>query len=146
MEPATVIPIADPRRTRMARLRRLARTGLVSVVGFGRGIWLFPLDTAFRGGAARYGWLRALFIGTPAPLLRTIGRLRAERAAWRATRQVPAYGAFLGASGVDAAGLFPLGVLGELRETDKPSYIDRYGLVERCVGGAVPFRGTTIDE
>ena len=100
-------------------LRRLARTGLASFVGFGRGIWLFPLDVTFKTVGLRYGWLRALFIGTPAPLLRAIGRLRAERAAWRATRRVPAYGAFLEASGVDVAGLFPFGVLGKLPETDK---------------------------
>ena len=36
--------------------------------------------------------------------------------------------------------------LGKLPETDKPSYVDRYGLLDRCVGGAVPFPGTTIDE
>ncbi|HEX6868289.1 MAG TPA: hypothetical protein VF119_05760, partial [Candidatus Limnocylindrales bacterium] len=127
-------------------LRRLTRIGLASFVGFGRGIWLFPLDATFKTVGLRYGWLRALFIGTPAPLLRTIGRLRAERAAWRATRRVPAYGAFLGASGVDVAGLFPLGVLGKLPETDKLGYVDRYGLLDRCVGGTVPFPGTTLDE
>ena len=33
-----------------------------------------------------------------------------------------------------------------LPETDKASYVDRFGLVERCIGGAVPYAGTTIDE
>ena len=87
-----------------------------------------------------------MFIATPPVLLRGIGQLRAERAAWRAARSVPAYGDFLRASGVAVAGLFPLGILGRLPETDKPSYVDRYGLVERCVGGTVPYPGTTIDE
>ena len=127
-------------------IARLARDGFASFVGFGRGIWLFPLDTMFRTVGLRYGWLRALFIATPAPLLRGIGRLRAERAAWRATRRVPAYGRYLRESGVDVDGLFPLGILRHLPETDKATYVDRYGLIERCIGGAVPYPGTTIDE
>jgi phenylacetate-CoA ligase len=123
-----------------------ARNSLASFVGIGRGLWLFPLDTMFRTVGLRYGWLKALFIVTPAPLLRTIGRLRAERAAWRASRRVPAYRRFLEESDVDRAGLFPLGVLDHLPETDKANYVDRYSLFDRCVGGAVPYPGTTIDE
>jgi len=130
----------------MSILRRTARNGLASFVGFGRGIWLFPLDAMFRTVGLRYGWLRTLFIATPAPLLRSIGRLRAERAAWQATRRVPAFGRFLDGSGVDVAGLFPLGILERLPETDKASYVDRYGLMDRCIGGDVPYPGTTIDE
>ena len=130
----------------MMVLKRMARNGLASFVGFGRGIWLFPLDATFRTVGLRYGWLKALFMATPAPLLRGIGRLRAERAAWRATRRVPAYRAFLAGSGVPVAGLFPLGVLGRLPETDKRNYVDRYPLMDRCVGGAVSYPGTTIDE
>jgi phenylacetate-CoA ligase len=42
--------------------------------------------------------------------------------------------------------LFPLGILDHLPETDKRSYVDRFGLLDRCVAGAVPFPGTTIDE
>jgi phenylacetate-CoA ligase len=130
----------------MGFLGRFGRAGFASVVGFGRGIWLFPLDTMFRTVGLRYGWLKALFIATPAPLMRGIGRLRAERAAWRATRRVPAYGRYLAECGVDVAGLFPLGILGHLPETDKKTYVDRYGLMDRCIGGAVPYPGTTIDE
>src|SRR4029450_1322828 len=52
----------------------------------------------------------------------------------------------LAQSGAHVAGLFPLGILRHLPETDKKSYVDRYGLLERCVGGAVPYPGTTIDE
>jgi phenylacetate-CoA ligase len=127
-------------------LARFGRTGSASFVGFGRGIWLFPLDAMFRTVGLRYAWLKALFIATPAPLMRGIGRLRAERAAWRATRRVPAYGRYLADSGVDVERLFPLGILGHLPETDKASYVDRYGLIDRCIGGAVPYAGTTIDE
>ena len=47
-----------------------ARNSLASFVGVGRGLWLFPLDTMFRTVGLRYGWLKALFIVTPAPLLR----------------------------------------------------------------------------
>ena len=126
--------------------RRVARDAFAAFVGFGRGIWLFPLDTMFRTVGLRYGWLKALFSVTPAPLLRGIGRLRAERAAWQATRRVPAYGRYLAESGVDVAGLFPLGILTHLPETDKKTYVDRYGLMDRCIGGAVPYPGTTIDE
>ncbi len=130
----------------MAVIRHLARSALARFVGFGRGIWLFPLDTMFRTVGLRYGWLKTLFIATPAPLMRGIGRLRAERAAWRASRRVPAYRRFLDESGVDVDGLFPLGVLDRLPETDKASYVDRYSLLDRCIGGAVPYPGTTIDE
>jgi phenylacetate-CoA ligase len=139
-------PAADHDEAGGRVIARAARDGFARFVGFGRGIWLFPLDTMFRTVGLRYGWLKALFIATPAPLMRGIGRLRAERAAWRATRRVPAYGAYLRESGVDVDGLFPLGILGHLPETDKKSYVDRYGLMERCVGGAVPYPGTTIDE
>ena len=118
-------------------IARLARDGFASFVGFGRGIWLFPLDTMFRTVGLRYGWLKALFIATPAPLMRGIGRLRAERAAWRATRRVPAYGQYLRESGVDVDGLFPQGILRHLPETDKKSYVDRYGANGTCAGFAV---------
>ena len=125
---------------------RATRDAFAAFVGFGRGIWLFPLDTMFRTVGLRYGWLKALFTAAPPPLIRGIGLLRAERAAWRASRRVPAYGRYLEESGVDVASLFPLGILRHLPETDKKSYVDRYGLLERCVGGAVPYPGTTIDE
>jgi phenylacetate-CoA ligase len=125
---------------------RSLRDASAAFVGIGRGIWLFPLDTMFRTVGLRYGWLKALFTAAPPPLIRGIGRLRAERAAWRAARGVPAYGRYLTESGIDVAGQFPLGILRHLPETDKKSYVDRYGLLDRCVGGAVPYAGTTIDE
>ncbi|MEX2010624.1 MAG: phenylacetate--CoA ligase family protein [Chloroflexota bacterium] len=134
------------RESELAAIARIGRQGLASFVGVGRGIWLFPLDTMFRIVGLRYGWLKALFSATPPAVLAGIARLRAERAAWRAAHRVPAYGRFLATNGVNAAGLFPLGILGHLPETDKRNYVDIYGLMDRCVGGAVPYPGTTIDE
>jgi phenylacetate-CoA ligase len=116
------------------------------MIGLGRGLWLLPLDIVFRTVGLRYGWLRALFSLAPPRLLAGVGRLRAERAAWRAARQVPAYRTFLQEAGIDPDALFPLGILGHLPETDKRSYVDRFGMLERCVDGKVPFAGTTIDE
>lgn len=130
----------------VAGLRHVGRHLAAWLVGIGRGAWLFPIDAAFRVLGLRYGWLRALFRWTPAPILAGIGQLRAERAAWRAAKNVPGYRRFLRREGVVAEDLFPLGMLGRLPETDKRSYIDRYPLLERCVGGTVPFAGTTIDE
>ncbi len=128
------------------RPRDLVREAGATFVGIGRGLWLFPLDTLFRTVGLRYGWLKTMFERTPSPILSGLGQLRAERAAWRAARTVPAYGAFLEDSGIQRRNLFPLGILDRLPETDKKSYVDRYGLLERCVDGAVPYPGTTIDE
>ncbi len=74
------------------------------------------------------------------------GRLRAERAAWRAVHEVPAYRDYLVANGIAAHQLVPAGILRKLPETDKHTYIDRYPLPARCVQGRIPFAGTTIDE
>ena len=122
------------------------RDWMASVVGVGRGLWLLPLDITFRTVGLRYGWLKVLFERTPARVLAGLGQLRAERAAWRAVRNVPAYRRFLQDASVRGRSLFPLGILGRLPETDKRSYVDRFSLLERCVGGSVPYPGTTIDE
>ena len=127
-------------------VRSAARRAFASFVGFGRGLWLLPLDLTFRTVGLRYGWLVAFFRVTPPTLVRGVGQLRAERAAWRAARTVPAYGRFLADADVDVTALLPLGILRHLPETDKLGYVDRHGLLDRCVGGAVPFAGTTIDE
>jgi phenylacetate-CoA ligase len=116
------------------------------VIGLGRGVWLFPLDVIFKTVGLRYGWLTQLFRRTPPRILSSLGQLRAERAAWRAAKRVPAYRAFLEREAVDPDDLFPLGILGRLPETEKRNYVDAYGLMERCVDGRVPFPGTTIDE
>jgi len=134
------------RATRVRGIRAIAHHGAAWVVGVGRSVWLFPLDVAFKTVGLRYGWLKTLFQLTPAPILASIGQLRAERAAWRAVRNVPAYHRYLIEQGIRWDDLFPLGILSRLPETDKPSYVDRYPMLERCVHGAVPFPGTTIDE
>jgi phenylacetate-CoA ligase len=126
--------------------RLVARHAAAWLIGLGRGAWLFPLDMLFKTVGLRYGWLTQLFKRTPPRILAGLGQLRAERAAWRAAKRVPAYRDFLERQGVDPDDLFPLGILSRLPETEKRNYIDVYGLMERCVDGRVAFPGTTIDE
>ena len=132
--------------SRPSGIRVVARHAGAWLVGLGRGVWLFPLDAIFKTVGLRYGWLTQMFRRTPPPILAGLGQLRAERAAWRAAKSVPAYRDFLKQAAVDPDDLFPLGILRRLPETEKKNYVDRYGLTERCVGGSVPFPGTTIDE
>jgi len=136
--------IAD--QSRPTGIRVVARHAGAWLIGLGRGAWLFPLDVIFKTVGLRYGWLTLLFKRTPPRLLAGLGQLRAERASWRAAKRVPAYRDFLEQAAVDPDDLFPFGILGRLPETEKRNYIDRYGLMERCVGGSVPYPGTTIDE
>src|SRR2546421_2049652 len=124
----------------------LAPRPLAQALGVGRNAWLLPLDVTFRTVGLRYGWLKALFDHAPARPLAMTGRLRAERAAWRAVQRVPAYRAFLRDSNVSVQELVPAGILEKLPETDKPSYVDSYPLAQRCLDGRIPFVGTTIDE
>lgn len=126
--------------------RSLTETLIARVAGFLRAAWLFPLDVGFRVLGLRYGWLKALFTHAPPVILELLGRLRAERAAWRAVRRVPAYRRYLRQLGVEVEGALPLGILAALPQTDKGSYIDRYSMEDRCVDGRFPFPGTTIDE
>ena len=114
--------------------------------GFLRAAWLLPLDVAFRVFGLRYVWLRALFTYGPPGALEFLGRLRAERAAFRAIRRVPAYRRMLREHDIHADTAWPLGILHTLPETDKSSYIDRYSMEDRCVNGRLTFVGTTIDE
>jgi phenylacetate-CoA ligase len=134
------------RESRPGGIRVVTRHAAAWLVGLGRGVWLFPLDAIFKTVGLRYGWLTQMFKRTPPTILAGLGQLRAERAAWRAAKRVPAYRDFLDRQGVDADDLFPLGILHRLPETEKKNYVDLYGLMERCVGGSVPFPGTTIDE
>jgi len=136
--------IAD--QSRPTGIRVVARHAGAWLIGLGRGAWLFPLDVILKTVGLRYDWLTLLFKRTPPRLLAGLGQLRAERASWRAAKRVPAYRDFLEQAAVDPDDLFPFGILGRLPETDKRNYIDRYGLMERCVGGGVPYPGTTIDE
>src|SRR5438034_4165845 len=124
----------------------MAFRALANGLGVGRNAWLLPLDVTFKTNGLRYGWLKALFDNAPPGPLAMTGRLRAERAAWRAVRRVPAYRAYVAAQGVAVDRLVPAGILEKLPETDKRSYIDQYPLAERCLYGRIPFAGTTIDE
>ena len=111
----------------MRLARMAARNGFATFVGDRPRAVAVPARHDLPDGRSPLRLARAFFLLTPAPLMRGIGQLRAERAAWRAARRVPAYGAYLETTGVDRAGLFPLGILGRLPETDKASYVDRYG-------------------
>ncbi len=129
--------------------RRSTITGALrsaTIGGLLRSAWLFPLDVAFRVFGLRYVWLKALFTYGPPIVLEFLGRLRAERAAFRAIRRVPAYRRMLREHDVHADHAWPLGILHTLPETDKHSYIDRYLMEDRCVDGRFTFVGTTIDE
>jgi phenylacetate-CoA ligase len=133
-------------QTNSAFYLTMAPKALAVGLGAGRNAWLLPLDVTFKTIGLRYGWLKTLFDHAPPGPLAMTGRLRAERAAWRAVRHVPGYRAYLREQGVSVDTLVPAGILEKLPETDKRSYIDRYPLAERCLGGKFPFRGTTIDE
>ncbi|GHH78207.1 CoF synthetase [Promicromonospora soli] len=78
-----------------------------------------------------------------------LGRLRAWRTFDLAAREVPAYRAFLAERGRDGR----LGFTGSLAEAfqgipemDKSSYIKRWSIPERCIGGRLPRRGVVVDE
>lgn len=116
------------------------------LLGLGRNVWLLPLDVMFRVVGVRYGWLKRLFDSVPARVLAVTGRLRAERAVWRAIRRVPAYRSYLQSVHIDPDRLPPAGILDALPETDKHSYIDPYPLEARCLDGQIRFKGVTIDE
>ncbi|MES2208861.1 MAG: phenylacetate--CoA ligase family protein [Chloroflexota bacterium] len=124
----------------------VARHLVAWILGLGRNAWLFPLDVTFRFVGIRYGWLKALFQTVPPQVLAITGRLRAERAAWRALHRVPAYRARLRSAGIDPDRLPPAGILGAVPETDKRSYIDPYAMESRCLDGRITFKGVTIDE
>ncbi len=83
------------------------------------------------------------------PMRWWLGRLRAWRTFDLAARQVPAYRAFLAEHGCDGR----LGSTGSLTEAfrgipemDKASYIKRWSIPERCIGGRLPRRGVVVDE
>ena len=114
--------------------------------GLGRGVWLLPLDLTFRTVGIRYGWLKWLFETVPPPVLAVTGQLRAERAAWRAIRRVPAYRDYLERNQIDADGLPPAGILRAVPETDKARYIDRTRSTDGASTDGSAYKGVTIDE
>ncbi len=135
-----------PKRDMEAAARTVGRHFVAWIFGLGRNTWLFPLDLTFRFVGLRYGWLKALFETVPARILAMTGRLRAERAAWRALHRVPAYRLHMEAAGIDPDRLPPAGILAAVPETDKASYVDPYSMASRCIDGRIAFKGVTIDE
>ena len=127
----------------MAAARTVGRHFMSWTFGLGRGIWLLPLDLTFRSVGIRYGWLKWLFETVPPPVLAVTGQLRAERAAWRAIRRVPAYRDYLERNQIDPDGLPPAGILRAVPETDKARYIDPYPIDRRCIDGRIGFKGVT---
>lgn len=77
-----------------------------------------------------------------------LGRWRAWRTFERTARKVPAYRAFLAERGVAPrlTGKRLAEEFAALPETDKASYIKRWSIPERCVGGRLPRRGVVVDE
>jgi phenylacetate-CoA ligase len=73
----------------------------------------------------------------PPRYLAWTSRIRARRAFYRAVKNVPAYGQFVGEQNSNPA-VTP--------ETDKDSYIKKFSPDARCVGGEIPITQTMIDE
>jgi phenylacetate-CoA ligase len=104
---------------------------------------LAGLDLLLRTVSRRYGAMQWFLETMPARLAADLSEARALRAAREAARHVPAYHDFLESAAIDPGRIRRLD---ELPETDKLTYIDRYPLPDRCLGGRLPLIGTTIDE
>ena len=100
-------------------------------------------DAALRLVAREFGTMRWTLERTPPAISSALSEARALRTARDAARRVPAYRDHLERHGIDPS---RIASLDELPETDKASYVDRYSLSERVVGGRLPLTGTTIDE
>jgi phenylacetate-CoA ligase len=98
-------------------------------------LWLDIYELAFSRGFHRFRWW--------------LGGWRAWRAFHRAYATVPAYRRF-----IDAAGGVPRFRLTQeglpdmtcLPEIDKESYVKKFPIAERAVGGVLPSAGVTVDE
>ncbi|ACQ81762.1 Coenzyme F390 synthetase [Beutenbergia cavernae DSM 12333] len=83
------------------------------------------------------------------PLRWKLGRWRALRTFELAARKVPAYRAFLAEHGTPRRLPLDDGVAAALTrvpEMDKASYIKRWSITERSIGGRLPRRGVVVDE
>ena len=114
--------------------------------GLGRGVWLLPLDLTFKSVGIRYGWLKSLFETVPPPVLAITGQLRAERAAWRAIRRVPAYRDYLERNRSIPMVSRRRRSCVPCRRRTRRLYIDPYPIDKRCIDGRIGFRGVTMDE
>jgi len=90
-----------------------------------------------------YSAMRWMLETTPPALTDRLSRDRALETARHAARRVPAYRQLLEEH---AIGPDEISTHEQLPETDKASYVDRWSLADRCLGGRIPLRGTTIDE
>lgn len=76
-----------------------------------------------------------------------VGRWRAWLALEQARRRVPAYRAFLAEHGNPRVRVRRFDPdLAAVPATDKESYVHRYSIEERCVGGRLPRAGVVVDE
>lgn len=83
------------------------------------------------------------------PLRWRLGRWRAARTFELAVRRVPAYRAFLAEQGASDRLDLSDGVAHALEQVppmDKASYIKRWSVAERSLGGRLPRRGVVVDE
>jgi len=126
-EPA---PSALPRRARRAPPLWLLR------------LFMPALDRIFNFLGPRYRPFIWLVSSVPPRVLAGIGRWRAVRAAADAYRRVPAYRNFLDEHGTSEDRFRLL----DLPTMDKDTYIRRFTIDERCVGGRLPERFAAIDE
>jgi len=107
------------------------------------------LEAVVRAAMPRVATHRLLLVPGIEPLRWRLGRWRAWRTMEAAARRVPAYRAFLREHGAPRrldvrSGIAP--AFAALPETDKASYVKRWTIAERCVGGRVPRRGVVVDE
>ncbi len=120
--------------TLRAGARRALRPTLLERVQF---TTLMPLDGLLHLTSHSYRTFMWGMSRLSPRLLEWTGQIRARRAHYRASRQVPAYDQFLAeCAGRDA----------KVPETDKASYIDAFPIDARCVGGNIPDTDITIDE
>jgi len=105
-------------------------------------VLLAPLDPVFRAIGHRYGAFIRFVSAAPPPMLARLGYWRAVRAADHARTRVPAFAAFCREHEVTGDELRRLAT----PPTDKASYVNRWSLAERCVGGRLPSCDTAIDE
>jgi phenylacetate-CoA ligase len=95
-------------------------------------------------GLSGAGFYALLGRGSWQPSVDFLGRLRALNVHRRAAKSCPGYAAFLKAHG--QAPVSRLKDWGRVPLTDKPEYVKKYTLEERCFGGKIPSRGVVVDE
>jgi len=112
--------------------------------------WLLAVIDVVVRQLTRHVFTHRLLLGPGIePLRWMLGRARAWRTFHKAARQVPAYGEFLRQEGHGRSlrrGMPLAQALAQLPSMDKNSYIKRWSIPERSVGGRLPRRGVVVDE